>query len=206
MAGERILLLEDQAEMRRWLARAIETHFPTCHLQVAATLADARSLLEQHDFTLAIVDLGLPDGSGLSLLQRLPAECLSVVMTTFSDDEHLFLALRNGASGYVLKDMGHEHMARMLAECAQGRPPISPGIARRILQFFHQPRDSGLSARQEEVLALIGKGYSVAEVAGLMQISAHTVQGYVKEIYRKLGIHNRAEAAREAARLGLLGP
>ncbi len=205
MSHKSILLLEDLPEMQIWLQQAIEQSFPDCHLIMASTLAEALQQATEHKFDMAVVDLGLPDGSGLNLLKALPDSCLSVVVTAFSDDEHIFRALQYGAGGYVLKDMGQAHIAQLLSECALGRPPISPAIARRVLQSFQKPDDSGLSTRQQEVLSLIAKGYSTMEVADLLQISVHTVQGYIKEIYQKLDIHSRAEAATEAARLGLLG-
>lgn len=89
---------------------------------------------------------------------------------------------------------------------SEGHPPLSPGIARRLLDYFHQPDplETPLTNRETEVLQLIGKGYATAEVAGLLEITRNTAAGYVKEIYRKLGINSRAEAALKAAEFGLL--
>lgn len=118
----------------------------------------------------------------------------------------LFPALRAGADGYFTKDQGQTELIRILTEIGAGRPPLSPGIARRLLNFFHQtdPVATPLTRREAEVLQLIGKGYATGEVAKLLDITRNTAAGYIKEIYRKLGINSRAEAAIKAAEFGLL--
>ena len=132
-----------------------------------------------------------------------------MVATVFDDDAHLFPALRAGATGYVLKDQPAETLAAMLTGIVSGQPPLSPSIARRLLQHF-QPAPatpaSQLTPRETEVLRLIAKGLTIAEVGELLGISRHTAADYVKEVYRKLSVGNRAEAALEATRLGLLEP
>ncbi|MGV6825428.1 MAG: response regulator [bacterium] len=207
MSKQNVLLIEDLPDMQEWLESAIAEAFPDSSVAVAGNVSEGIGLIDNQSFDVALVDLGLPDGTGLQILQHLKkrdANTLAVVVTTFSDDEHLFGALQSGADGYVLKDMGPAHIATMLTECAAGRPPLSPAIARRVIASFHPPTDTGLTPRQEEVLSLIGKGCSITEVASLLEISAHTVHGYIKDIYRQLGIHSRAEAAGEARRLGLV--
>lgn len=202
-----ILLLEDQPDMQAWMRKALAQAFPQARQHSAALISQALALLPGNRFDLALLDLGLPDGSGLEVLSAIrqaQPQCLAVVVTSFSDDDHLFQALRQGAQGYVVKDAGMAGVAQGLLDIAEGRPPLSAAIARRILSSFIVPQPSGLSARQREMLALIGKGYSTAECAELLQISVHTAHGYVKEIYRILDIHTRAEAASEAVRLGLV--
>lgn len=200
------LVVDDLASSRDWLARALNLAFPEICITQAGSLAEA---LHCEVPPLALIDLGLPDGSGVSLIERLhPQGTLCVVATVFDDDAHLFPALRAGAQGYVLKDQTPEALAVMLSGIAEGQPPLSPSIARRLLRHF-QPIsissvETALTAREIDVLRLIAKGLTVVESAELLVLSRHTVAGYLKDIYRKLAVTSRAEATLEAARLGLV--
>lgn len=200
------LVVDDLASSRDWLARALDLAFPGIHVAFAASLAEvARNEVPP----LALIDLGLPDGPGVSLIERLhPLGTLCIVATVFDDDAHLFPALHAGAQGYVLKDQTPEALAAMLSGIVDGQPPLSPSIARRLLRHF-QPlptaaTEVALTARETDVLRLIAKGLTVIEVADLLGLSRHTVAGYMKDIYRKLAVTSRAEATLEAARLGLV--
>ena len=203
------LVVDDLAPSRDWLSRALRLAFPGIGLALAGSLGEAYACCDPAP-PLALIDLGLPDGSGLRLIERLaPRGTACVVATVFDDDAHLFPALRAGATGYVLKDQPAEALAAMLTGIVSGQPPLSPSIARRLLQHF-QPapaaQPSQLTPRETEVLRLIAKGLTIAEVGELLGISRHTAADYVKEVYRKLSVGNRAEAALEATRLGLLEP
>jgi DNA-binding NarL/FixJ family response regulator len=209
----RALVVDDLAPSRAWLAQALRIAFPGIVLDLAATLREALGLVDPPP-PLALIDLGLPDGSGVELieaLQRTGATTLCIVATVFDDDAHLFPALRAGAQGYVLKDQAPETLVEMLRGIASGRPPLSPSIARRLLRHFQPlpaaPADAEphLTPRETEVLRLTAKGLTLAEVAEALSISRHTVSGYLKDIYRKLRVSTRAEAALEAARRGLVG-
>ncbi len=208
----RVLIVDDLASSRDWLGRAAALAFAGIETIFAASLAEAIARSEPAP-PLALVDLGLPDGSGVELIARLqPAGTLCVVATVFDDDAHLFPALRAGAQGYVLKDQPPEQLAEMLRGIAAGRPPLSPSIARRLLQHFRPPlppasgEGEALTPRESEVLQLIAKGLSVAEAAQALELSRHTVAGYLKDVYRKLSVSSRAEATLEALRRGLIAP
>ncbi|NCT66465.1 MAG: response regulator transcription factor [Rhodanobacteraceae bacterium] len=206
----RALVLDDLPSSLDWLARAVALAFDGIAVERAATLAEARARCAAAP-PLALIDLGLPDGSGVDLIRELaPRGTCCIVTTMFDDDAHLFPALHAGAQGYVLKDQTPEWLAAMLAGIVEGRPPLSPSIARRLLQHFHAPAaapaEVALTARETEVLRLIAKGLSVAEAADLLGLSRHTVAGYLKDIYRKLSVGTRAEATLEAMRRGLVAP
>lgn len=207
----RALIVDDLASSRDWLACATTLAFPGIAIAQAATLAQAMPLCEPPP-PLALIDLGLPDGSGIRLIEHLhPRGALCIVATVFDDDAHLFPALRAGAQGYVLKDRDRDALAGMLRGIASGQPPLSSSIARRLLRHFQpmpQQADEGvpLTPRETEVLRLTAKGLTLNEVAEALGISRHTVSGYLKDIYRKLSVGTRAEAALEAARRGLVAP
>ena len=207
------LVVEDLPEARAWLVDALGHAFEAITVEVAGDLAEARAALEGGLPDIALVDLGLPDGSGTELIAELraaPKDVLTVVTTIFDDDRHLFAALRAGADGYVLKDQSRTDLVEMLAGIHAGRPPLSPSIARKLLSVFEQAAPdpdtaAALTAREAEVLTLIAKGYTVARVAEMLGITRNTAAGYVKVIYRKLNVSTRAEATLEATRQGLVG-
>lgn len=205
MSYEHALVVDDLAPSRDWLAQALQLAYPGIAVARAATLRAALALADPAP-PIALIDLGLPDGSGVQLIEKLgPAGTLCIVATVFDDDAHLFPALRAGAQGYLLKDQPPQAIAAALAGIAQGQPPLSPSIARRLLKHFQPVQEEPpLRPREIDVLRLTAKGLTLAEVAEVLQLSRHTVSGYLKDIYRKLSVTNRAEAALEAARRGLV--
>lgn len=205
------LILEDQADTRAWLAGLMAERFPADAITAAETLRAGRawlSALPAGAEGVALIDLGLPDGSGIALIGEMVAAApavMPVVTTVYDDDRHLFDAIAAGAQGYILKDQAPELFLAYLDRIDRGEPPLSPSIARRILARFRpQAQAPTLTPRETEVLGLLGRGLRVAEAAGVLTLSEHTVADHVKAIYRKLNIASRAEAALEAQRRGLV--
>ena len=209
-----ILLLEDLPEIRAWIKALVLQVFPQAHLSEAAHVHDALALVTAVRFDLALVDLGLPDGSGVDVVAALresQPDAQSVVVTIHDDDDHLFPALQAGAFGYVLKEQPREHFIDQLSRISQGEPPLSPSIARRVIAYFAaqaRPQANAmprvqLTERESEVLLRVAKGYTLPEIGVQLSLSRHTIADYVKQIYRKLNVSSRAEAALEAQRLGL---
>ena len=211
-----ILLLEDLPEIRAWLKVLVKQVFPESKIFEAARIHDALELVKTVKINLALIDLGLPDGSGVDVvaaLRETQPEAQSVVVTIHDDDDHLFPALQAGAFGYLLKEQARELIAAQLNRMSQGEPPLSPSIARRVLSHFaaqtrpqERPQNMphvALTDRENEVLLRVGKGYTLPEIGVQLNLSRHTIADYVKQIYRKLNVSSRAEAALEAQRLGL---
>jgi DNA-binding NarL/FixJ family response regulator len=215
-------LLEDLPEIRAWLKTLALQVFPGAQIHESARIHDALQLVNAMRFDVALCDLGLPDGSGVEVVQALrdkQPDVQSVVVTIHDDDEHLFPALQAGAFGYLLKEQSREQLAEQLQRIAQGEPPLSPSIARRVIQYFTaqarmQPQHVGndadsvtphvqLTERENEVLLRVAKGFTLPEIGQQLNLSRHTIADYVKQIYRKLNVSSRAEAALEAQRLGL---
>jgi len=206
---QRALIVEDKPDMLAWLEDSAQEVFPGLACAKARNVAQALAHIEAATFDIALIDLGLPDASGLKVLEALrPLPTLAIVVSVFDDDLHLFPALRAGAQGYLLKDMPTEQFLRHLRGIVDGEPPLSPSIARRLLAWFEPPPSTGaeyaLTEREREVLTLVAKGLTLNQVADMLGISRHTTAGYVKTIYRKLNISSRAEAVAEASRLGLI--
>lgn len=208
---KRALIVEDLPAATAWLAESLRDAFPGVQVMSAASVAAGRGLLAGPAPDIALVDLGLPDGSGVEViaeLARLHPACHCVVTTIFADDVHLFPALRAGAHGYLLKDQPRDKIVAALRGIAAGEPPLSPVIARRLLRVFTPDVEAvpevKLSPREREALTLIAKGCKLATVAELLGVTHNTAAGFLKSVYRKLNISSRAEATLAAARLGLV--
>jgi DNA-binding NarL/FixJ family response regulator len=209
-----ILLLEDLPQIRAWLKSLVLEVFPQAQVSEASRVHDALGLVSAVPFQLALVDLGLPDGSGVDVVASLresQPEAQSVVVTIHDDDEHLFPALQAGAFGYILKEQARELIIEQLQRISAGEPPLSPSIARRVIAYFAaqaKPQADTmphvqLTERESEVLLRVAKGFTLPEIGVQLNLSRHTIADYVKQIYRKLNVSSRAEAALEAQRLGL---
>jgi DNA-binding NarL/FixJ family response regulator len=219
----RVLILEDLKDAQVWLTDAVRHAWPEAEVVSHGHLSAALSALEHDEPELCLVDLQLPDGSGVDFIrccrQRYPESQL-VVATMYDDDMHLFPALQAGANGYLLKDDPQTQIATALEGIVKGVPPLSPQIAQRMLGYFQQggsgardvwKRDlpetaqaSRLSEREREFLLVIGNGYKTAEAADMLGVSYHTAAKHIKNIYAKLGISSRAQAVQEAIRMGLI--
>ncbi|WBY03637.1 response regulator transcription factor [Ramlibacter tataouinensis] len=215
------LIVEDIPDIRAWLAQVAQEAFPGLQLVQASRFSEAVTALATQPFDLALVDLGLPDGSGIELvrlLQDRQPEALAVVVSIYDDDEHLFPALQAGAFGYLLKEQPREQLVAQLLRITHGEPPLSPPIARRVLGHFAgeanrraalaQQLDDEvrLTEREAEMLQRAAKGYTLAEIAQQLGVTRNTVAAHIKNVYRKLNVTSRAEAALEAARRGLVRP
>ncbi len=215
------LVVEDRPDNRRWLVGMLKAAFPGIVVREAASLSVARSHLRGQmrrsidggSLDIALIDLGLPDGSGIDLVREIAIHHpgLSPIVTTiYDDDQHLFEAIAAGAQGYLLKDQHQDTMLRYLHRIDAGEPPLSPSVARRIMSHFARTslgpiaEQEVLTPREQDVLALIGKGLRIPEVARTLGLTPHTVASYVKNVYRKLNISSRAEAAIEAVRRGII--
>lgn len=213
-----ILVVDDLADALAMLQDAIQAAFGDVPCTLARSVREALGVIDSgRPFDLALIDLALGDGSGLELITRLSLRqphCTVVVASIHDDDDHLFQALQAGAQGYLLKDHPTPWLALQLQGIAQGQPPLSPAIARRLLRHFQPPRPvpaptsphmaTDLSARERDVLGLLAQGVRIADIGIALGISRHTVGDHVKNIYRKLNINSRAEAALQARQLGLI--
>ena len=200
------LLVDDYAPIRELLLDVLQHAFVGIEVKQAENLEQAFLYSQQQTFCIALVDLNLPDGSGIDLIVRLREEhpqTFIVVSTVFDDDHNLYSALGAGAHGYILKEESRGKLISLLQGIIQGSPPLSPGIARRLIQHFKSTPEKikdpyQLSPREKEVLHLIAAGKQRKEIARELNISVHTTSDYIKVIYRKLNVSSRSEAAIKA--------
>lgn len=208
-----VLIVEDNVDTLAWLIGCAQEAYPNAQVLTAASVAGGLALISDNHFDIALVDLGLPDGSGLQIIHALRTSSDTrptyiVVATIYDDDKNLFAALKSGAQGYILKDQDKEKIVSYLQGIMRGITPLSSGVAKKIVEHFNAKGDSrqevSLAPREEDVLKSIAKGFSVGETASILGLTTNTVKGYVKAIYTKLGVTSRAEATVEAIRLGLV--
>lgn len=214
-----VIIVEDEPEFRRRFAQIVENE-PSMHLVgVAANKREAQAIIDKEDFDVMMIDLGLPDGSGIDLIrsvsQRKPDVDIMVV-TVFGDEQHVVSSIEAGATGYILKDSTPADVISCIRLLRAGGSPVSPVVARSVLRAIRNrmgtttttrapnPESNPLSARETEILQLLAKGMSFNEIGEILGISPHTVTAHIKKIYRKLAVHSRGEAVYEATQMGLL--
>jgi DNA-binding NarL/FixJ family response regulator len=212
-----VALVEDDPGMRERFERVIAAE-PSLRLAFAASTAgEMLEWFADNALDVLLVDLGLPDRSGLDVIRRcrdLQPACAMMVLTIFGDEANMLSAFEAGAGGYLLKDGTEADLAAHVLSLHAGGSPMSPIIARQLLVRWQgaaalpaaevQATRQALPPRESEVLALIAKGFTYAETAQRMGILPSTVQSHVRNIYAKLDVRNKAEAVFEARQLGLL--
>jgi len=219
----KVLVVEDEPGFLQRFCDVIVAEPALTLCGAARSVVGACALVDTLSPDVVLVDLGLPDGSGVDVIRHATAgdsACDVMVITMFGDDGHVIDSIRAGATGYLLKDALPQDIANSILQVREGGSPISPAIARRVLQSFrvsNKPassesiprietasRPSPLSERETEILRLVAKGLNFKEVGSILSISPNTVITHVKRIYQKLAVHSRGEAVYEANQLGLL--
>ncbi|MGJ8528753.1 LuxR C-terminal-related transcriptional regulator [Maritalea sp.] len=211
MAIASLLIVEDLPEARSRLSAIATTAFADVQVHAVCNVKQARRAIDEKPWQMALVDLGLPDGSGLEVIRyakKKQPDLMCVVSTVVGEDSQIVAALSAGAQGFLLKGQPGAQIAKQLRQLQDGIPALSPAIALRIMQHFQRTgpivsSSEKLSAREAEVLKLIAKGLRNSDVAIALGLADTTIATHIKSIYRKLGISSRAEAALHATRLGL---
>jgi DNA-binding NarL/FixJ family response regulator len=213
-----VALVEDEAEARRRLTDSIRAQPGLRLVGEWSTGGEALCALAQGAPDVLLVDLGLPDMSGLKIVRYVAERfraCDILVVTIFGDERTVLAALEAGARGYLLKGALKHDIAVDIEHLKSGGSPLSPVIARQVLKRMQaRPEkaphpstpdvESTLTAREIEILNAISRGFSYQETAELLAISVQTVHTHLKRIYRKLAVHSKTEAVYEADKRGLL--
>ncbi|MBL8921029.1 MAG: response regulator transcription factor [Myxococcaceae bacterium] len=208
----RLLVVDDDAQVRRGLSEVLG---PTKQVSIVGSCGSAAEALEAVarglEFEVALIDLHLPDRPGNEVLRSLARsrpQAVLLAFTQFDDAESIFAALESGASGYLLKTTSPPRLLRALGEARDGGAPMTPSVARKVVESFRQrkrrPVPFALSERESDVLRELAMGRSYADTGAKLGIGLGTVQTHVKNIYRKLEVNSREEAADWAATHGLL--
>jgi DNA-binding NarL/FixJ family response regulator len=197
----RISIVEDQDDFRDALHAIIATmpDFEIAH--AFGNAEDALAMAQHDDADIYLLDINLPGMSGIDLLRKLRLlhpRSQYLICSSYDDEDYVFDALKAGAHGYLLKNSSPAELMQALRDLAAGGAPMSSAIARKVIANFHQQDNSAvldaLSAREQQVLALLSKGHIYKEVAAALGISIETVRKHCYTIYEKLHVDNRVEA------------
>lgn len=207
----RVAIIEDQDDLRQGLAYLIDATEGFRCRQHFGSMEDALQEIAE-PLEIALVDIGLPGMSGIDgvriLKQRFP-EMLVLMLTVYKDDDRIFGAICAGACGYLLKNTPPARLIESLREAMQGGAPMSPEIARRVIELFRgfrppQQAACRLSPQEQCLLELLGEGHHYKTAAEEMSLSVHTVKFHMRHIYEKLQVHSKSEAVAKALRDGLI--
>jgi DNA-binding NarL/FixJ family response regulator len=205
----RLALVEDEHEIRETWANLLNS-FPG--FKCVCTCVSGEEALRQLPPLkpdIVLMDIFLPRLSGIECTSRLKVllpDTLILILTSVADDELVFMALQAGADGYLLKSTPPAELQHSLNDLLKGGAPMTGAIARQVVRYFHQKSkppnpEIALSAREEEVLMLLSKGYSNKEIAAHLSLSIDTIASYLKLIYKKMHVRSRTEAVIRYSRL-----
>ncbi|MGB6730364.1 MAG: response regulator transcription factor [Xanthobacteraceae bacterium] len=211
----RTAIVEDDPASRKMIVSLLQAD---PNYVVVAEFAEGKAAiaaLSQLALDIALVAIGLPDISGIEVIRnvkRVCPQCNVMVITTFGDEKTITSALEAGADGYLLKGTPLEELKRDIGALRDGGSPLSPMIARKLLNRLQSAAaaekpdagDTALTRREQEILEMIAKGFSYAETSAICGISAATVHSHLKSVYRKLEVHSKTEAVYEARRRKLI--
>ena len=205
----RVMLIEDQREIREGLATLINGTIDFHCCGAFRSMEEALRAGAGQEPDVALVDIGLPGMSGIDgippLLEKFPA-LLILVLTVFEDDDRIFRALCAGACGYLLKRTAPAKLLESIREVKNGGAPISPEIARKVVQLFREftpaptPADSRLSPQELRVLQLLVEGHNYKTAAAELDVTINTISFHTRRIFEKLQVHSKSEAVAKALR------
>jgi DNA-binding NarL/FixJ family response regulator len=209
----KVLICDDQDLVCEGLKGILSTDPELKIVGVAKDGADALEMIPACQPDLVLMDLKMPVMNGVQATRQIRRQHPGIevlVLTTYDADEWVFDAIRAGARGYLLKDTPRQRLLAAIKEAAAGKTPVDPAIAGKLFAHVTQQTTapdtamtSLLSEREKEVLGLLGKGLSNAEIAARIYLSEGTVRNYVSSIFEKLGVEDRTQAAVLAIRCGL---
>jgi len=214
-----VALVDDDPAVRQRFKASIEKHPDLVWLGEATCVREGKALALNTNPRVLLVDLGLPDGSGMEVIQEVSQKQPNteiMVVSMFGDEGHVVQAIEAGASGYILKDTDDLSLAEHIIQLCDGGSPMSPMIARHLLKRMQATEASAkkklddlsaaasLTRREMQLLKLLARGYTYREVAENLNVSSHTVNSHIKNLYRKLSVKTKNEAVFAATRQGLL--
>lgn len=205
-----VLIVDDHRMFAQSLQALLGSEPDLQVLGTATTLAAARAVVATEPVDVVLLDLRLPDGSGIDgvrALRSLSPTSRVVVLTAHAADDTLLDAVAAGAAGYLTKDLDAAELVAAIHAAATGETLVPPSVLQRLLPRLSaaQPATAELTAREREILALFVEGLTNAEIAERLGVSVHTVRNHVQNLLAKLGAHSKLEALAIALRRGLVG-
>ncbi len=202
-----VFLLDDHEVVRTGLRALLEAGDDIEIVGEAATVADALTRIPSTKPTVAVLDVRLPDGSGVEVCREIRStmpEIACVMLTSYADDEALIASVMAGAAGYVLKQVGSLDLIDTIRRAGAGQSLLDPALTDRVLARLREgpqidPRLASLTAQERRILDLIAEGYTNRQIAETMSFAEKTVKNYVSNLLAKLGMERRTQAATFAA-------
>jgi two-component system, NarL family, response regulator NreC len=213
----RLLLVDDHEIVRTGISMLLESEADMSIIGQASTGAQALEMASQLQPDVVIMDITLPDITGIEVTRQLKAQhpgIAVVALTIHEDHQYFFEMLQAGADGYVPKRAASEDLIKAIHAASKGEVFIYPSLAKVLVaDFLTQAADEkaketvhGITTREQEVLEMLAAGKSNEEIAGALSISKHTVARHRENVMRKLGLHSRSELVKYAIRKGLIEP
>jgi len=207
----RVILADDHAVVRAGIRQFLEHAADITVVAEADDGAVARSLIAEHRPDVAVLDIQMPEASGIEVTRWLRAnhpEVGVLVLTAYDDDPYVMAVLEAGANGYVLKTAAPPEIIQAVRDVHEGKSALDPAIARKLMDQIAgqrtRPQYETLTERETEVLALTAQGYTNKAIGLQLGISDRTVQGHLARIYGKMDVNSRTEAVMRAVSLGWL--
>jgi DNA-binding NarL/FixJ family response regulator len=209
----RVAIIDDDVLLRDGLSRVIEQAEGLCCAAVYSSVEDAFKKLRDCPADVLLLDIALPGMAGsdaVPIFRRMFPDVAILMLTVFSERSKVFASICNGASGYLLKATPPTQLVEAIRTVHAGGSPISPEIARKIVDLFRkmgppQATASPLTAQEQQLLWLLSEGHSYEACGRQMNVSVNTVRNYVRSVYEKLHVHSRSAAVSSAVRQGLIG-
>lgn len=202
-----VLLVDDHPMVREGLRGMINAEAGLTVVGEAASGNEALTLAAALRPDVILMDLRMPNGDGVTATERILAQLPDtriVVVTTYETDADILRAVEAGAAGYLLKDASRTELATAVRDAAAGKTVLAPSVAGRLLGLVREPVHAGLTAREVEVLALVSRGHTNAEIGRSLHISEATVKTHLLRVFAKLNVSDRTAAVTTAMSLGLL--
>ncbi|MFN8412178.1 MAG: response regulator transcription factor [Anaerolineales bacterium] len=207
----KVLIVDDHQIVRRGLRMTIDAEKDMKVVGEAENGVQVLKLIKQHAPDVVLMDMQMPEMDGVDALKAVRqtyADLPVLMLTSFADDAHVYSALRAGASGFLLKEMSGDELVDAIRGAAKGKPQLHPEIAKRLMARAPMPDDpfASLTERERDALKLLARGLSNKEIALQLNLTEMTVKGYLSDVFMKLGVSDRTQAALMAVRFGLVKP
>ncbi len=197
----RVVIIEDDKTIREGFSYLINAVVNYTVVSSYSNVEDALKSLPIDQPHVVLLDIELPGIKGIDSISKIKStlpSCNIIMLTVFDNEDLVFSALKNGASGYLTKNCSTEKIIEAIQEVSDGGAPMSMNIAKIVIKSFHKNQDSPLTRRETEILEQVAKGKSRNKIAKDMFIDLETVKSHIKNIYSKLNVHSREDAIKEA--------